>query len=108
MIPLGASGGVGSIGGYSFLSREITESFGVVRVADFPDVRVLHDNQVVARTDARGYAVLPRLRAYDRNPIAIDQRDLVAIVSTVAPEEFGGAGVWAGFGPREQPPAKVE
>ena len=73
---IGASGGVGSIGGYSFLSREITESFGVVRVADFPDVRVLHDNQVVARTDARGYAVLPRLRAYDRNPIAIDQRDL--------------------------------
>ena len=67
---------MGSIGGYSFLSREITESFGVVRVADFPDVRVLHDNQVVARTDARGYAVLPRLRAYDRNPIGIDQRDL--------------------------------
>jgi outer membrane usher protein len=72
----GASGGVARVGGYSFLSREITESFGVVRVADFPDVRVLHDNQVAARTDARGYAVLPRLRAYDRNPIAIDQRDL--------------------------------
>ena len=73
---IGASGGVGTIGGYSFLSREITESFGVVRVADFPDVRVLHDNQVAARTDARGYAVLPRLRAYDRNPIAIEQSDL--------------------------------
>jgi outer membrane usher protein len=73
---IAASGGVGRIAGYSFLSREITESFGVVRVADFPDVRVLHDNQVAARTDARGFAVLPRLRAYDRNPIAIDQTDL--------------------------------
>lgn len=73
---IAASGGVGTIAGYSFLSREINDSFGVVRVADFPDVRVLHDNQVVARTDARGYAVLPRLRAYDRNPIAVEQLDL--------------------------------
>jgi outer membrane usher protein len=67
---------VGTVGGHAFLSRDITDSFGVVRVADFPEVRVLHDNQVIARTDSQGYAVLPRLRAYDRNPIAIDSRDL--------------------------------
>jgi outer membrane usher protein len=73
---LTASGGIGTIGGHFFLSRNITDSFAVVRVADFPDVRVLHDNQPAARTDAAGYAVLPRLRAYDRNPIAVEQTDL--------------------------------
>jgi len=54
----------------------MTESFGVVRVADYPNVRVLQDNQVVARTDREGYAVIPRLRPYDRNQISLDSRDL--------------------------------
>lgn len=73
---IGASGGIGTIGGHTFFSRMITDSFGVVHVADYPDVRVLQDNQVVARTNSAGYAVLPRLRPYERNPIAIDQADL--------------------------------
>lgn len=73
---LGAEGGLATIGGYSFASRNMSDSFGVVRVADYPAVRVMQDNQVVARTDKEGYAVLPRLRPYDRNQITIDQRDL--------------------------------
>jgi outer membrane usher protein len=73
---ISASGGVGTIGGYTFLSRSITDSFAVVRAADYGDVRVLQDNQVVARTGKDGYAVLPRVRAYDRNPIALEQSDL--------------------------------
>jgi outer membrane usher protein len=73
---LTASGGIGAVGGHAFLSRSISDSFAVVRVADFPNVRVLHDNQPAGRTDAGGYAVLPRLRAYDRNPVAIEQTDL--------------------------------
>ncbi len=73
---VGAAGGVGTVGGEFFLSRSITESFALVRVADYANVQVLQDNQVVGRTDANGYAVLPRLRPYDRNPIAVDQGDL--------------------------------
>ena len=64
------------VGGHPFLSRAITDSFGVVRVADYPNVRVLQDNQVVGKTDADGYAVLPRMRAYDKNLVSIDQDDL--------------------------------
>ena len=75
-VRLGVSGGIGVVGTYPFLSRAITDSFGVVRVADYPNVRVLHENQPVATTDDRGYAVLPRLRPYDRNQVTIDQRDL--------------------------------
>jgi outer membrane usher protein len=73
---LNATGGVGILGGDVFLSRRIDESFAVARIPDYPDVRLLADNQPAGRTDARGNALIPRLRAYDRNVIAIDQRDL--------------------------------
>ena len=73
---LGAEGGIATIGGYYFASRSMNDSFGVVRIADYPNVRVLQDNQVVARTDKDGYAVVPRLRPYDRNQISLDARDL--------------------------------
>ena len=73
---LSAAGGIGLVGGHAFLSRRIDDSFALVQVADYPNVRVLADNQVVARTDSKGYAVLPRLRPYQRNPIGIDQADL--------------------------------
>ncbi|HEX8011337.1 MAG TPA: fimbria/pilus outer membrane usher protein [Casimicrobiaceae bacterium] len=71
-----AAGGVGYVGGHAFASRQITDSFGVVRVADYPSVGVLQDNQLVGRTDAGGYAVLPQLRAYDINRVSIEERDL--------------------------------
>jgi outer membrane usher protein len=70
------AGGLGYMDGYAFASRQITDSFGIVRVDDYPGVTVLLDNQAVGTTDARGYAMLPRLRAYDINPISIEQNDL--------------------------------
>ena len=73
---LSVAGGIGYVGGHAFLSRQITDSFGVVRVADYPDVGVLQDNQPVGRTNADGYAVLPQLRAYDVNRVSIDEHDL--------------------------------
>ena len=72
----GMAGGIGTIGGFYFLSRPITESFAVVHIADYPEVRVLQDNQVVGRTDSQGYAVLPRLRPYELNPLSLEQSDL--------------------------------
>jgi outer membrane usher protein len=73
---LEASGGVAILGGDAFLSRRIDQSFAVARIPDYPNVRILADNQPAGRTDANGNALIPRLRAYDRNVIAIDQRDL--------------------------------
>jgi outer membrane usher protein len=75
-VRLGVAGGIGLVGGHPFFSRAITDSFGVVRVADYPNVSVLQDNQVVGKTDANGYAVLPRMRAYDKNIVSVDQNDL--------------------------------
>jgi len=75
-VRVGAAGGFGTMDGYAFASRRITDSFGIVHVDDYPGVTVLLDNQEVGKTDARGYAMLPRLRAYDINPISIAQSDL--------------------------------
>jgi outer membrane usher protein len=73
---LNASGGIAVLGGNPFLSRRIDQSFAVVRIPDYPKVRVLADNQLAGLTNADGNALIPRLRAYDNNMISIDQRDL--------------------------------
>jgi outer membrane usher protein len=73
---LNATGGIAVLGGNAFMSRRIEQSFAVVRIPDYPDVHVLADNQPAGRTNADGNALIPRLRAYDRNVISIDQRDL--------------------------------
>ena len=70
------SGGVALVAGDVFLSRRINESFAVVEVADYPGVRIYADNQVAARTDDRGIALLPRLRPYQNNPVRIETADL--------------------------------
>lgn len=73
---LSVTGGMAVLGGDIFLSRRIDQSFAVARVPGYAGVRVLADNQAAGQTDAKGNALIPRLRAYDSNVIAIDQRDL--------------------------------
>ena len=71
-----ASGGLAWVGGGLYASPRIDESFAVVEVPGQPGVGVYADNQLVARTGADGKAMLPRLRAYQRNPLRIEQADL--------------------------------
>ncbi len=71
-----ASGGIGILGGNAFFSRRITDSFAMVQMPGYAGVRVYADNQIVARTDANGNALIPRLRAYQKNAIRIEQADL--------------------------------
>jgi outer membrane usher protein len=71
-----AQGGLALLGGRPYVSRRLDQSFAVVHVGDYPDVRVYADNQEVGRTDAHGDALVTRLRAYERNPLRIEQADL--------------------------------
>ncbi|WP_425219792.1 fimbria/pilus outer membrane usher protein [Ralstonia solanacearum] len=76
-----AGGRIGAAGGIAVLdglhpSRRITDSFAVVKVPDFPNVQIYADNQLVAKTDASGEALIPRLRAYEKNAISLEQLDL--------------------------------
>jgi outer membrane usher protein len=69
-----------------FLSRWLTDSFGVVEVPDAKGVPVYVNNQLLAKTDSRGFALLPWLIAYNRNLVRLDDTDLPADV-TVDMEE---------------------
>lgn len=70
------SGAVVTLGGNAFMTRHINDSFGVVEVPGYPNVRVYADNQEVARTNANGIALVPRMRPYQTNAIRIDESDL--------------------------------
>lgn len=71
-----ASGGLVLVRDGLFASRRLNDSFALVHVPGYANVRVYADNQLVARTDADGNALVPRLRAYQRNPIRIEATDL--------------------------------
>jgi outer membrane usher protein len=71
-----AQGGVALLDGEAFLTRRMDESFAVVRVGDFPNVHIYADNQEVGMTDSKGMALVPRIRAYDHNPLRVEQADL--------------------------------
>jgi outer membrane usher protein len=71
-----ASGGLGILEGNAFLSRRIDNSFGLAQAPGFAGVGIYVDNQLTARTDAQGLAVLPRLLPYQRNTVRLDLADL--------------------------------
>lgn len=59
-----------------FASRRISDSFALVQVPGYADVRVYKDNQLVGRTDSGGNALVPNVRAYETNPVTIEALDL--------------------------------
>lgn len=73
---LSASGGGAVLGGNMFLSRKVDDSFGVVEVGDYENVRIYHENQVIARTNENGAAFIPDMRPFDENQIRFEQADL--------------------------------
>jgi len=85
-VRLSATGAVGWMGGRTFASRSLGESFATVRLAGFPGVHVYADNQPVGVTDRSGFIVIPGLHAFERNTIRIEQADLPLDV-TLASEE---------------------
>jgi outer membrane usher protein len=73
---LTASGGVGLVEGHGFLSRRLSESFGLAQVPGYPGIGVYVNQQLVGRTDAQGLAVVPRLLPYQRNALTIESTEL--------------------------------
>lgn len=73
---LSAGGGAALAGGRTMLSRRIGDAFAIVEVPDFADVGVYVNNQVVARTDKQGVALVPRLLPYQNNPVRVDPAEL--------------------------------
>ncbi len=79
-----ASGGIVYFDRNMYLSREITNSFAVVK-AMYPGVKVYNFNQLMGETNKDGDLLIPNLVAYQANPIRIDPSNipLTAQVDTV-------------------------
>jgi outer membrane usher protein len=100
----GAQGGVVFAGGSLFFANRIDDSFAVVSTGDVPDVGVLYENRPVGQTGSNGKLLVPFLRSYQRNTVALDPADLPPDVTvetgslrkTVSPADR--AGVFIGFG----------
>ncbi len=56
--------------------RSVNGSFAMVDLGGLPDVPVYVENQLTARTDESGKALLFNLRPYEANHISIDPQDL--------------------------------
>ena len=70
-----AQGAIASMGGGVFFGNRIDDAFAVVD-AGASDVDVLYENRPAGRTNAQGKLLIPSLRSYQKNKIAIDTRDL--------------------------------
>ncbi|HEY9237090.1 MAG TPA: fimbria/pilus outer membrane usher protein [Phenylobacterium sp.] len=71
-----ARGGVLFAGGGTRMTRRVEDAVAVVEVPDLAGVRIYQENRLVTRTDRHGRAVIPDLRAYDRNRLAIAPSDV--------------------------------
>jgi outer membrane usher protein len=71
-----ASGGLLFAGGQIMATRRLEDGVGIVDVPGQANVRVYQENREVTRTDGQGRAIVPDLRAYEPNRIAIEPADL--------------------------------
>ncbi|RAZ84153.1 fimbrial biogenesis outer membrane usher protein [Mesorhizobium hawassense] len=91
-------GAIATMGSGVFLTDRIDDSFAIVDTG-VPNVGVLYENRPVGVTDAHGRLLLPGLRSYQRNKIAIGTANLPvdAEVATtqdvVAPADRSGVRV---------------
>ncbi len=73
---VGLSGALVNIDEQWFMGRRISSSYGVVKLPELSNVRVYVNNQLTARTDELGYALLPNLHPYIKNHVSVEQLDL--------------------------------
>jgi outer membrane usher protein len=75
-VRLGAAGGLVFADGNLFATRRVEESFALAEVPGYPDVGIGLGSNVLARTNADGVALVPRLLPYMTNSVRIDPREL--------------------------------
>jgi outer membrane usher protein len=73
---LGALGGVAITDAGLMPSRTLTQSFAVVKVADYPGLTVMLDQQPIGVTDAHGRVLIDRVRPYELNQVSLDPREV--------------------------------
>ncbi|SDR53757.1 outer membrane usher protein [Rhizobiales bacterium GAS113] len=103
-------GAIATMGTGVFLTSRIDDSFAVVE-AGVPNVGVLYENRPIGVTDSNGRLLVPGLRSYQKNKIAIDTRnlpidaDVATTQDVIAPADR--AGVRVDFGVRTKVEAAI-
>jgi outer membrane usher protein len=93
---LETEGAVSFVDGGLFLSNTVYDSFAIVDTSPMAHVHVLQENRDVGRTDSAGRILVPDMRAFDLNHIAIDPADIppdatIAIITReVRPQDRSG------------------
>jgi outer membrane usher protein len=91
-----ANGSLVWMGGTAFASRRIGDSFAVVSTQGVAGVPVLYENRVFGKTNQRGFVLLPDLRGWQRNRVAMDPDALGVdyrippLEQMVTPADHGG------------------
>ena len=73
---LNAQGAAVYMNGQVFASRRLQESFALVHVPGYPNVGVGFQGESITQTDENGFAMLPRLAAYQTNTVRLNANDL--------------------------------
>jgi outer membrane usher protein len=88
-------GAVAAMGGGVFATNRIDDSFAVVDTGA-PNVPVLYENRPIGKTNAGGKLLVPNLRAYGKNKISIDPKEMgvndeiETVEEVVAPADRSG------------------
>jgi outer membrane usher protein len=91
-------GAVATLGGGVFFTNRIDDAFAVVKTG-VPEIPVFYENRPVGVTNASGLALVPGLRSYQANKIAIDpaklpvDADVTATETVVVPADRSGVNV---------------
>jgi len=80
-----AQGALALADGTVFATNTIDDSFAVVDTNGMENIRVLSENREVGRTDSSGKLLVPELRSFEVNRLAIDPTDVPADVSISTP-----------------------
>ena len=75
-VRLGANGGIVGASNAVFFTRRVEDSFAIAEVAGYGDISIGLGSNRMARTNADGIALIPRLMPYTPNSLRIDPREL--------------------------------
>ncbi len=65
-------GGIALMDRQLYFSQRLDQSFALVDVPNMADVSIYRDNQLLAKTNSNGKAIVPGLRDYQKNRIRLD------------------------------------
>ena len=95
-VSLNANGSVVVAKNNVFTERALRDGFALVDLNGYADIGVYRDNQLVTRTNKKGYAVVPELAPYIENRVRIEANALpidakLTVDNQLVVPRFGGA-----------------